>query len=392
MQAFTTDMESKAGDTMSALIYNRHAKGDARNDVLDITEMEAPIPSPGEVLCHVLAFAINPVDIKLLENPLRGNPKLPHIPCLDFSGVVIDNERVKDSRFTVGDIVMGFMPSFIRNGCASSKVAIAEDYIVLIPRGFDPVKMASLPLVGSTVVQALEPYLQKMERDGGSPRGKKILITGACGGVGTFAVQYAKHLGFHVTGTCSSTHFSMAKSLKVDEVIDRAHGFTNNEKAQGMDVVLDAFSFENRVSVLDPGCGVLARSASYIDIASSPHALEHPDPLRLCIPEAAAPNLINAVFLRAWIALTNVYARLLGRSIRNWTYEGPKFVRPDGVTLRVVRKLAAQGIVNPVIDKVYPFTKSGCRAAFDRVAAAHCSGKVVVVMPTNRHVSRAASD
>ena len=384
-------MESKAGDiiTMKALVYSSHARGDDRSAALSIIEKEAPMPEPGEVLVKILAFAINPVDVKLLENPLRGKPRLPHTPCLDFSGVIVNNDRVKDSRFTVGDIVMGMMPSFFEDGCASTMVAVGEEYVVLIPRGFDPVKMASLPLVGSTVVQALEPYLQRTQRAGECVRGKKILITGACGGVGSFAVQYGKLLGLHVTGTCSSgPHLSMVQTLGADEVIDRSLDFTMNDKAQGMDVVLDAFSYANRAAILRSECGVLAPSAHYIDIASSPHRLESPDPLRLCIPEAAAPNLINALFLRMWTAVTNVYERLLGRSIRSWTYLGPTFVRASGVTLRTVRKLAAQGRVKPVIDKTFPFTEAGCRAAFDRVSSGHCGGKVVVVIRPEARGSR----
>ena len=184
--------ESKSYETMKALVYASHA----RSSALSIIDAEMPVPESGQVLVKTIAFAINPVDVKLLENPLRGKPTLPHIPCLDFSGVVIENKHVKDSRFTVGDVVMGMMPSFFENGCASEYLVVAEEYICLIPRGFDPVDMASLPLVGCTVVEALGPYLYQTAKAGDTVRGKKILITGACGGVGSFAVQVRLSLPF----------------------------------------------------------------------------------------------------------------------------------------------------------------------------------------------------
>ena len=166
-------------------------------------------------------------------------------------------------------------------------------------------------------------------------------------------------------------------------MIDYSLGdWTKNSKAHGMDVVLDPFSWENRATVLASGCKVLAPRAHYLDIASSPNTLVHADPLYFCIPEASAGNLINAAFLCAWTGLTNLYERLLGRSNRAWSYRGPTFVRASGPHLRLVRKLAAQGSVVPVIEKIFPFTLSGCRAAFDQVFGGHSGGKIVVTMPS----------
>lgn len=363
---------------MSALLYKSHA----RSAALEVGKVEVPRPLKNELLLKVIAFSVNPIDVKLLENPLR-TLKLPHIPGRDFTAQVVNHDQCEDSRYQDGDIVFGMTPDMFANGCACEYIAIGQEHVALCPRGIDPVLLAGVGLVGLTVVQSMEPYLQRLARAGDSTQGKRVLIPGACGGVGSFAVQYAKSLNFHVIAIVSTNHLRKASDLGADDIIDRSAGdWMQNEKCHGVDLVLDAFSYANRAKILSSECHILGPRATYVDIASSPHILTdaYEDPLRLCVPEAAIPYFISATFLKVFIVLTNWYERIFKVRTRAWRYIGPTFAHANGRQLREVRKLVAKGGVSPValIDKVYPFTVSGCRAAFDHIFKGHACGKVVV--------------
>ncbi len=379
--------EGKAAESMRALRYKTHASSAA----LMIENVEKPIPGRNEILIQVIAFSINPMDVKVLTNPLNEiMMQLPHVPCRDFTGTVVDTSRVEDSRFMLGSIVWGMMPHPVSDGSAREFICVEEQYLSLAPRKeremgqqrFDPVTLAGVPLVGLTVVESMEPYLNWLKSRGETAEGKRILIHGGSGGVGSFAVQYARNtLKMHVISTTGRGNFDFVKGLGAHEVVgysDVRYSWFKNPLCFNMDVVLDPWSYRNRKITLDSE-DILLPQGFYIDIASSPHRFSDvwKDPLNLCIPEAAAPNLIDAGFSAIWNWLQN-WIQTINMRPRSRSYRGAFFVYPSGKHLRQVRNLIASGDVKVHTEHVFSFTPGECRAAFDHVEKGHTKGKVVV--------------
>ena len=202
-------------------------------EVLKLEDIEKPVPAANEVLVKVRVAAVNPLDwhymrgipyIMRMESGL-GRPASPRLG-VDFSGVV---EAVgKDvARFKPGDEVFG-----ARSGAFAEYVSVNEDRaLVLKPPNITFEQAASVPIAAITALQAL--------RDKGRIRaGQRVLINGASGGVGTFAVQIAKQLGAEVTGVCSTRNVALVKSLGADHVIDYTReDFTKG--AQKYDLIVD---------------------------------------------------------------------------------------------------------------------------------------------------------
>jgi len=213
---------------MRAVVYRKHGSP----DVLACVELERPAPGRGEVLLRVRAASINPLDWRALRGlpPLlqalldRGRATVGRLGA-DVSGVV---EAVGDgvARFQPGDAVFGACRgAFAEYACASqTRIALKPDCVT-----FE--QAASVAVAGVTALQGL--------RDRGKVQtGRRILVNGASGGVGTFAVQIAKAFGAHVTGVCSTRNLEMVRSLGADRVID----YTREDFTRGReryDVVLD---------------------------------------------------------------------------------------------------------------------------------------------------------
>lgn len=374
--------EAKNAERMRALRYKTHASSAA----LIIENVERPVPEAKELLLQIIAVGLNPLDIKLLKNPIHEimGLKLPFIPGRDFTAIVIDNSRIEDSRFQIGSIVWGMTPNPMKDGSLCEYICLSESFVTLAPRRqgtrFDPVSLASMPLVGLTVVESLEPYLRWLKKRNETPEGKRILIQGGSGGVGSFAVQYARSFGMFVVATTSPTNFAFVQSLGADEVIsycDHANPWHKNPLAFNMDIVLDAFSYRHRKVTLESD-DILTTHGFYVDIASSPHRLSgaFQDPLGLCVPEASAPSVLDATFTGVWETVLNWYHTINMRP-RSRSY-ALFFVYPSAPHLRKVRDLVVSGAVKPVAWKTFNFTTSECRAAFDEVEKGHVRGKVVV--------------
>ena len=203
-------------------------------DVLDLENIEKPAPADNEVLVRVKAAAVNPLD----WHYMRGSPYImrligaglgtPNDPRLgvDFAGTV-EEVGSKVTQFNVGDEVFGGA-----NGAFAEYVTIAEDRgIVLKPSNMSFEQAASVPIAAITALQGL--------RDIGQIKpGQKVLINGASGGVGTFAVQIAKSYGAEVTAVCSGRNAEMVRSIGADHVIDyKQEEYTEN--GQQFDLILD---------------------------------------------------------------------------------------------------------------------------------------------------------
>jgi len=196
---------------MKAAVYTKSKSG----KVLEIMDIEVPIPKDKQVLIKVHAASINPLDWRLKSRR----------PGVDVAGEIAAVGR-RVTRWKPGDAVFGTSRgAFAEYACAS------EDALVSKPDNLSYEQAASVPIAGLTALQGL--------RDKGHLKaGQKVLINGAAGGVGTFAVQIAKALGGEVTGVCSTRNVEMVRSLGADRVIDYTQqDFT--EGGQRYDLVLD---------------------------------------------------------------------------------------------------------------------------------------------------------
>jgi len=198
-------------------------------DEFKIKELPTPEIDKGEILIRNRASSVNPIDtivrkgtVKLVSG-LIGDQLLGS----DFSGTVL---ATKSKRFKVGDEVFG-LNSAIKGGSYAEEIVANAEHAALKPTSLSFTEAASLPLVGLTAWQG-------MVDDGKLRSGDRILITGCTGGVGFVAVQIAKALGAHVTGTCSAKHVEFAKSLGTDEVI--AYDQAEIPKNQKFDLIFDA--------------------------------------------------------------------------------------------------------------------------------------------------------
>lgn len=247
---------------MQAIVYHRYGPP----EVLELVEIDKPAPAAGEVLVRVHAASVNPYDWHFMRGAprffrfvtgLRG-PKSPRLGA-DMAGVV---ESIGDgvTLFKAGDAVFGCgAGSFAEYAC------VAESKLAIKPENLSFEQAAAVPIAGITALQGL--------RDCGKVRpGQRLLVNGASGGVGTFAVQIGKWLGAHVTGVCSTRNADLVESLGADRVIDYTHeDFTRS--GERWDAIFDLVgnrSLRDFRRILEPkgvfvGCGGGTIEKSSID-------------------------------------------------------------------------------------------------------------------------------
>jgi NADPH:quinone reductase-like Zn-dependent oxidoreductase len=214
--------------TMKATRF--HAYGDS--GVLRYEEAPKPGPAAGEVLVEVAATSFNPLDAKIRAGHLSGifPIALPHVPGLDVAGrVVALGEGV--TRWQVGDRVFGFVP-MLRDGAAAEFVTVPQDALAAAPASIPPADAAAVPAVGLTAWQALFEHA-------GIQAGQRVLINGAGGGVGGFAVQLAKRAGAHVIATASARSADTVRAQGADQVIDYTVTSPADAVTEPVDAVLN---------------------------------------------------------------------------------------------------------------------------------------------------------
>lgn len=200
-------------------------------DVLELEDIAIPQPAENEVLIKVYASAVNPVDQKIVAGASQEKfpTKFPLTIGWDVSGVI---EKVgnKVRNFSVGDEVYG-RPFPTQNGAFAEYLVIKADEIALKPKSVDHLNAAAVPLAGLTSWQGLFKF-GKLEKD------QRVLIHAASGGVGSFAVQFAKWKGAYVIGTASADNLAFVKQLGADEAIDYK-GEPFEEQINDIDLVFD---------------------------------------------------------------------------------------------------------------------------------------------------------
>lgn len=332
---------------MKAFILDRYGKKSS----VRLGEMPEPELRDNEVLVRVHAAGVNLLDSKIKsgEFKLVLPYRLPLILGHDVAGVVLRvGPRVR--QFKPGDEVYS-RPDDFRIGAFAEFIAIRESSLAIKPKALTMEEAASIPLVGLTAWQAL---IEKANLK----KGQKVFIQAGSGGVGTFAIQLAKHLGAFVATTTSAANVDWVKRLGADVVIDyKKEDFENI--LHGYDVVLnsqDRETLAKSMSVLKPGGKLISISGP-------------PDPA--FGEEIGAPWFVKSIM------------RLLSFGIRRKAKRSKVgfsflFMKANGGQLREIGALIDSGAIRPVVDRVFPFEST--REAMDYVETGRAKGKVVVKM------------
>lgn len=207
-----------------------HQYGDA--DVLRLEDVDLPEPDAGEVRIRVAGTSFNGVDANIRAGNMQGPMPLtlPHVPGLDVAGTV---DQVGDgvTRLAVGDHVVGFLP-FVVDGASAEHVLAAAESLAPAPTSIPLADAAALPLVGLTAWQALHEHA-------GLRSGQRILVNGASGAVGRYAVQLAKAAGAHVVATGSPQDEQDLRDRGADQVVDHTRGEVADALTEPVDVLLN---------------------------------------------------------------------------------------------------------------------------------------------------------
>lgn len=330
---------------MKAFLLERYAKGQPLR--------QADVPEPtlrdDEVLVEVHAASVNLLDAKIRNGDFKLflPYKLPIALGHDVAGVVVKvGPQVR--QFKPGDEVYA-RPDDFRIGTFAEYIPVREASLALKPRGLTMEEAASIPLVGLTAWQAL---VEKA----GLRKGQKVFIQAGSGGVGTFAIQLAKHLGATVATTTGTTNVALVKRLGADVVVDyKQQDFV--DVLRDCDVVLNSQDGET----LQKSLGVLKPGGKLISISGPPD----PDFARA----VNAPWFVKPIM------------RLLSAGIRRKARQRDVryaflFMRADGAQLRQITQLIEAGAIVPIIDRVFPFEATNEAMAY--VESGRAKGKVVI--------------
>ncbi|OGB14551.1 MAG: NADPH:quinone oxidoreductase [Burkholderiales bacterium RIFCSPLOWO2_12_67_14] len=330
---------------MKAFILDRYGKQE-RLRAADVPEPEL---RDDEVLIEVHAAAVNLIDVKVRNGEFKLI--LPYRPPFvlghDVAGVVVRvGSRV--SRIKVGDEVYA-RPYDLRIGTFAELVAAHEDTVALKPRNISMEEAASIPLIGLTAWQAL---VEKAKLR----KGQKVFIQAGSGGVGTFAIQLAKHLGATVATTTSTGNVPLVKGLGADVVVDyKKEAF--EEQLHDYDVVLnsqDEKTLKKSLGVVKPGGHVVSITAPV-----DPQFGE----------DIKASWLVKQIF-RALSFGVRRQAQRLG------VHYSFLFMRGNASQLKQIAQLIESGAIRPVVDRVFPFDATNEALAY--VDSGRAKGKVVI--------------
>ena len=332
---------------MKALTFKRYGK----SPEIGFADVPRPVPKPDELLVQVCAASVNPIDnmipTGLFKAVLRF--RLPATLGSDLAGIVTEvGSRV--TRFKPGDAV--FANIFDRGtGSIAEFAVVPESAAALKPANLDFVQAASIPMVGLTSWQALRERVNLQAH-------QKVFIPAGSGGVGTFAIQLAKHLGAKVGTTTSTGNVELVRRLGADEVVDY--------KQQEFETVLrgyDAVLGTVRGDVVEKAIGILKPRGTIVSLVG---------PLDAAFARA---RRLNFVLTFVFALMSRRIMRLAKRRDVAYSF---LFARPDGAQLAQIGKLLETQRILPVIDKVFPFEQA--KEALDYLALGRAKGKVVVKM------------
>ena len=330
---------------MKAFVLDRYGK----NAALRPADVPMPELRDDEVLVEVHAAGLNVLDAKIRDGEFKLilPYRLPLVLGHDVAGVVAKiGPRVR--QFKPGDEVYARADDF-RIGTFAEFVAVKEASLAPKPQGLTMEEAASIPLVALTAWQVL---VEKA----GLKKGQKVFIQAGSGGVGTLAIQLAKHLGATVATTTSAANAALVKSLGADVVIDyRTQDF--EDVLRDCDVVLNSQDGKT----LEKSLRVLRRGGKLITISGPP------DPE--FGKQIGAPGFVKLVMR---LLSAGVRRRARSRGV-DFSF---LFMKANGSQLREITRLIEAGAIRPVVDRIFPFDSTNEALAY--VEAGRAKGKVVV--------------
>lgn len=330
---------------MKAYIINRYSK----EDKLQLTEVPQPIAKENEVLIQIHSASINQLDAKLKsgEFKLLFPYKFPLILGHDGAGIVT-KVGAKVSRFKVGDEVFA-RPSDFRIGTFAEFIAVNESDVALKPKNISMEQAASIPLVALTVWQA---FIEKANLQ----KGQKVFIQAGSGGVGTIAIQLAKHLGATVATTTSAENFELVKRLGADVAIDY--------KTQDFETILKDYDLvlnSQDEKALEKSLRILKSGGKVISISGPPDT-------------DFAKEIGLSWFMKAAIYFLSRKVKKQARKLGiDYSF---LFMQANGKQLSEIGKLIEADGIRPVVDKVFQFEEMSEAMAY--VSSGRAKGKVIV--------------
>ena len=332
---------------MKALTFKRYGK----SPEIGFADVPRPTLKADELLVEVHAAGLNPVDnivpAGVFKPVLRF--RLPATLGSDLAGVVTEvGSRV--TRFKPGDAVFASIFD-LGTGSIAEFAVVPENAAALKPANLDFVQAASIPMVGLTSWQALKERANLRA-------GQKVFIPAGSGGIGTFAIQLAKHLGAKVGTTTSTSNVELVSSLGADEVVD--YKKQEFEKVlRGYDAVLGTV----RGDAIEKSIGILKAGSKIVSIVG---------PLDAAFARA---RRLNFVLTFVFGLMSRKIMRLARKRQVDYSF---LFVRPDGDQLARIGELLETQRIRPVIDTVFPFEQA--KDALAHLAQGRAKGKVVVQM------------
>jgi NADPH:quinone reductase-like Zn-dependent oxidoreductase len=312
---------------MKAVIYRRYGSP----EVLEHIEIPDPVMGNSEILVKVRASSVNVVDWKIRSGKNRiPGLRPPRIPGLDVAGEVVQTGKAV-TRFKRGDLIFAMLSPFRRGACAEY-VTVPEKNAARMPKNLSFAEAAAVPVAGLAALQALRDH-------GKIKNGDRILINGASGGVGSFAVQIAKTYETEVTAVTSKANLDFVKSLGADRVMDySSEDFTKS--GGNYDIIFDTVA-KRSFSECKP---VLSPNGIYVTTVPSPRSI-----IQLFVTSITGGK----------------QARLLN-------------VRPRSQDLDILREWLEAQKIRPVIDRTYPLSKTAEAHAYSE--AGHARGKIVILV------------
>ncbi len=310
---------------MKAAIYYRFGEP----EVIEIKEVETPKPQPNQVLIKIYACGVNPVDWKVVKGNLRmiTGKKFPKFIGIEGSGVIEETGENVTGLIKAQRVFFGLD---YNGGACAEFVSLNAEKVMPISDKISFEEASTMAIAGMTALQGL--------RDKGKIKpGMDVLINGASGGVGTYAVQMAKYFGASVTSVCSEGNFQLVKSLGADELIDyHKEDFTKKEKKY--DIILDTVGSLNFWKVKK----VMKKKAVYVNIA---------------------PSLI--LYLSSFITRFRP-----GRKSESF------MLNPVLKDLAEVMNMIISKKIKVIIDKIFSFEET--RKAFEYSSTGRAKGKIVI--------------
>ncbi|MCX6079325.1 MAG: NAD(P)-dependent alcohol dehydrogenase [Chloroflexi bacterium] len=323
---------------MKAIVYTKYGSPDN----LELKDMEKPTFKDDEVLVKVIAVSVNAADLHLL----RAEP----FPIRFMSGLLEPKNKILGSdiagrveavgsnvkMFKPGDDVFGDISACGWGGFAEYACA-REEALVLKPANISFEQAAAVPMAAVTALQGIH-YAGQIRP------GQKVLINGASGGVGTFAVQLAKSFGAEVTAVCSTKNLDMARSIGADHVIDYTkEDFAKN--GQQYDLILAA----NGDRSISDYRRALSPNGIYVQMGGS------------------MAQMSQAMLQGPWISMTG--SKKMGNM---------GVAKPNQNDLVIIKELIERGKVRPVVDKCFPLNRTA--EAIRYLEEGHAQGKVVITV------------